>query len=638
MDGRIGKSRLVDVTEAASLLDLTVEGVQALVGAGYLRSSDEGPDGLRFALGDLKAFVARNADDGAGNLFGAEGETADPQALLAVLDGRSEEMARRAYDIFSAAFPEASTWTLGERARFIDQARKRFEAILAVTGQGEEVDEALVGDLKEVGATAASSGSPLPQLLVVLRISRDLVVQTAVEVAEERGRHWGLALSLLLTRVLPAMDRLTDAVAQGYWEAVVRREEEARAHYEHVVEQASDGIFEVDLDGRMTFVNSSLGVILGRTTEDLEQAPITEVMASLDSSTVIERLTSAADEPVRAEFPVARSDGVRRVLEVSTTARLEDGMLAGFQGIVRDVTAARDLDEAKNEFLALITHDLRNPLTTILGLGATLQTYADELSPERVKHMGVSIRGQAERISRLADDLFDVSRLEARSMVLNLRPVDLANAVDLALALIGDASEVEVDVPAGLEVLADARRVEQVVANLIENALVHGNGPVEVTAFAGPTEVEVTVRDHGPGVPEATVPTLFSRLRTFGRHDRDRARGTGLGLALVRGLVEAMGGRVWYEAASDGGARFSLALPVPRSREERSKSALGPRVASTDSSIRTVQPAMSIGGSSSVTTRSAMEANARPASPSGAVMARGRPTSLAALSSGSRGT
>jgi PAS domain S-box-containing protein len=570
MDERIGKSRLVGMDEAASLLDLTVEGVRAVVGAGYLRASDDGPDGPRFALGDLKAFVARNADSGAGALFGEEGEIADPQALLAVLDGRSEEMARRAYDIFSAAFPESSSWTLGEQARFIDQARKRFEAILAVTGQGEEVDEALVGDLKEVGATAASSGSPLPQLLVVLRISRDLVVQTAVEVAEERGRHWGLALSLLLTRVLPAMDRLTDAVAQGYWEAVVRREEEARAHYEHVVEQSSDGIFEVDLDGRITFANSSLGVILGRSTEELDQMVLGEVMASLDSTNVIERLTSAADESVRAEFPVARSDGVRRVLEVSTTSRLEDGVLAGFQGIVRDVTAARDLDEAKNEFLALITHDLRNPLTTVLGLGATLQTYADELSPERVRHMGVSIRSQAERISRLADDLFDVSRIEARAMVLNLRPVNLATAVDLALALIGDSRGVTVEVPDGLEVLADARRVEQVVANLIENALVHGAAPVEVTARSGAGEVELTVRDQGPGVADALVPTLFSRLRTFGRHDRDRARGTGLGLALVRGLVEAMGGRVWYEPAAGGGARFSLALPAPRGREERS--------------------------------------------------------------------
>jgi len=558
---------MVGLDEAASLLDLTAAGVNALVDAGYLPATTEGPDGLRFAIGDLKAFVARNADSGAGNLFDTEGGPADPQALLAALDGRSEEMARRAFDIFATAFPEASSWGPPERQRFIEQARNRFEAILAVTGQGEEVDEALVGDLEEVGATAASTGSPLPQLLVVLRISRDLVVQTAVEVAEERGRHWGLALSLLLTRVLPAMDRLIDAVARGYWQTVVRREEESRTHYEHVVEHSSDGIFEVDLDGRVIFANSSLAVILGRAREELVGAALSDVLSPLEGANVLERLTVDSDEHDRTELAVSRPDGVRRVLEVSTSARREGGIAAGFQGVVRDVTAQRDLEESKNEFLALITHDLRNPLTAILGLGATLETHADELGTDRIQRMGQSVRRQAERISRLADDLFDVSRLEARSIVLNVRPVDLAMTVELALASVPDTgAAVELHIADGLMVLADGRRLEQVVANLIENALVHGAPPVIVDATTGDDEVVLNVRDHGPGVAESLIPTLFSRIRTLGRTDRDRARGTGLGLALVKGLVEAMGGRVSYEPAPGGGALLSLALPVPRAR------------------------------------------------------------------------
>src|SRR3954466_14376609 len=306
MPDRNTESRhVLPLPEAAAMLQLEVEAVAGLVQAGYLAPVDEGPQGPEFLIGDLKAFVARNADNGSGNLFSIEPSNVDPQDLLDALDGKSEEMARRALDIFATVFPEASSWSMKEQARFIEQAKGRFEAILAVTGQGAEVDEALVGDLQDVGAGAAWSGSPLPQLLVILRISRDLVVQTAVELAEERGSHWGLALSLLLTRVLPAMDRLTDAIAQGYWSAILGREEEARARYENVVEHSSDGIYEVDLDGRIQYANPSLAIILGRRLDELEGALLTDVLTPVDAAASLERLMSeSGGEAQRVELTI----------------------------------------------------------------------------------------------------------------------------------------------------------------------------------------------------------------------------------------------------------------------------------------------------------------------------------------------
>jgi len=178
MDGTAGNPRVIELPEAARLLGLSEEGVTALVGAGYLRSTDG--DAARFALGDVKAFLARLADSGVADIFSEDRDSVDPQALLDALDGRSEEMARRAFDIFQHGFPEAADWSLKDRHHFIEQAQRRFEAILAITEHGE--DDELVGELRQVGAAAAWSGSSLPQLLVVLRISRDLVVQTAVEV------------------------------------------------------------------------------------------------------------------------------------------------------------------------------------------------------------------------------------------------------------------------------------------------------------------------------------------------------------------------------------------------------------------------------------------------------------------------
>jgi len=553
------------LAEAAALLQLPVAALEALVAAGYLAPTASGGAGPEFPVSDLRAFVARNADNGSGNLFHLEPGSVDPQDLLDALDGKSEEMAKRVLAIFATVFPEAASWSISEEARFIEQAKGRFEAILAVTSQGAEVDEALVNDLQAVGGAAASTESPLPQLLVILRISRDLVVQTAVELADERGRHWGLALSLLLTRVLPAMDRLTDALAQGYWAAVIRRQQEAKARYENLVENSSDGVYEVDLDGRIRYANPSLATILGRRLDMIEGRSLADVVVPLDPATSVEALMSEpAEAGQRLLMTVARPDSVRRVLEIRTLPRRVDGELVGFQGVARDVTAAHDLEADKNEFLALVTDALRNPLTTVLGLGATLEAQAAGLTPERIAGMGSAIRRQAEGISRLADDLYDVSRLEADALVLSHRPVRLDQVVLAAVASVEAEDRVEVAVPPGTVVQADGARLQQVVASLVDNALRHGAPPVRVD-LEQPTAdgtVVLAVSDSGPGVDEALVPTLFSGLRTLGRTTRDRSRGTGLGLALVKGLVEAMGGRVWYEASASGGACFRLTLTV----------------------------------------------------------------------------
>jgi PAS domain S-box-containing protein len=564
-----GKPNLLALRDVAEALGLPSSAVVALAEAGYLAPAQSGPDGPFFPVSDVKAFVARNADNGSGNLLLSEPGSVDADDLLDALDGRSADMARRAYEIFVTVFPETRTWDARERSRFLEQAKARFEAILAVASQGAEVDQALTSDLEEVGAAAAWAGSPLPHLLVVLRISRDLVVQTAIELADERGRHWSLPLALLLTRVLPAMDRLTDSIAQGYWSAVVGREAEHKARYEHVVEHSSDGVYEVDLDGAIQYANPSLGVILGRPGEELEDALLSDVIVPMDGSGSIAPLLSEPPGGARRlELVVFRPDGVRRVLEIRTTARRREGEVVGVQGVVRDVTTARDLEADKNEFLALMTYDLRQPLTTVLGLGATLEAHATDLPDEQIARMGASVRLQAERMARLADDLYDISRLEAQSLLLSPRPVALRATVVNALTTVAGAELVAIEVAPDLQVLADPRRLEQVIGNLVENSLAYGAPPVAVraTEVGQDGSVELAGIDHGTGVPPALVPSLFNRLRLLARRDRDRSRGTGLGLSLVKGLVEAMGGRVWYEQVPGGGADFRLRLPSPQVR------------------------------------------------------------------------
>ncbi|HYT40038.1 MAG TPA: ATP-binding protein [Acidimicrobiia bacterium] len=493
--------------------------------------------------------MARNADGGTAILVP---DDADPTELLEALEGRSGEMARRALEIFRTVTPEASIWTAEEEQHFVDQSTARFEAILAVTRAGDRVDESLVADLRDVGASAAWAGSPLPQLLVVLRISRDLVVQTSVEIAETRGRGSGQALALLLTRVLPAMDRLTDTLAQGYWAAVLGREETERARYEHIVEHSSDGIYELDVSGRLSYANPSLAAMVGQSPLDLEGARVEHIFQVLGEHGAAALARLDADGDAEVTFEALRADGVRREFHVVTFPRRADGAVVGYQGVVRDVTAVREAERARHEFLAMVTQDLRSPITTILGLGVTLEAYAEELSGERIRRTGASIRRQAERISRVADDLYEVSRLETHSLRLTLRPTDVAGAVDAALTALEDPSDVEVEVPEGLSVLADARRLELIVASLVENALTHGAPPVIVEAWDDRDTVDLVVTDAGPGVPAAAVPALFTRP------------GSGIGLYLARGLAEAMGGRVAYEPGPGGrGSTFRVHLRRP---------------------------------------------------------------------------
>ena len=151
--------------EAAGVLHLPVASVEALVGAGYLRPSADHADGPRFALGDLKAFLARNVDvdDGAADVSLVEAglddldslDDLDPESLFAALDDRAGSMARRALDLFVTFFPEASAWAPSQQARFIEDAKARFEAILAVASLGDDVDEMLMAELESVGAEAA---------------------------------------------------------------------------------------------------------------------------------------------------------------------------------------------------------------------------------------------------------------------------------------------------------------------------------------------------------------------------------------------------------------------------------------------------------------------------------------------------
>ena len=224
------------------------------------------------------------------------------------------------------------------------------------------------------------------------------------------------------------------------------------------------------------------------------------------------------------------------------------------------------IDAVRSRLVATLAHDVRNPLTTIRGTLNTLARHWTRLDQSTRAEIVGTADHQAERLERLATDLLDLARMEAGRLELHLEETNLRSVVDAALSFADPDGRYENAVPQGLAVVADPGRVEQVVMNLALNALRYGGPPFVIEAERRDQRVTLRFRDHGPGVGPEDRTTLFEPFRT----EVDRSS-VGLGLAIVRALVEAHGGEVAYEPNDPRGAVFVVSFPVTGPRGQRAE-------------------------------------------------------------------
>jgi len=233
-------------------------------------------------------------------------------------------------------------------------------------------------------------------------------------------------------------------------------------------------------------------------------------------------------------------------------------------------TSPAEVEELKRQFVATARHELRTPLTAILGLSEMLEQRGELLDPAVRKDLAGRIRRQAERLRTLVDDLLTTSALDAGRFPVHPEPLRLAPLLAEALAGLPEPEDAALSCEEDLWVVADADRLEQIVANLLSNALRYGAPPVELVARAEGDWVWLEVRDHGEGVPPSFEPLLFERF-TRGPGSAERSsQGTGLGLAIVAKLAELHGGQVAYRR--DGEVTvFAVSLPrlTPVGRDQR---------------------------------------------------------------------
>ena len=230
----------------------------------------------------------------------------------------------------------------------------------------------------------------------------------------------------------------------------------------------------------------------------------------------------------------------------------------------------RELDQAKSDFVSIVSHELRTPLTAIQGFSELLLNRA--ASPERQRQFLGYILHESERLGRIVEDLLDLSRIEAgKGKPFNRIPLDLIPLLEVNAELFGCQSpihEVRVEISRDLPlVLADRDAVDRVLKNLISNAIKYSprGGPVLLQAARSTTDpglVEIFVEDRGVGVPPEALDRIFEKYYRVSHPDAGKVRGLGIGLALVKSLVEAHGGTVRVSSCPDQGSRFLVTFPV----------------------------------------------------------------------------
>ena len=350
-----------------------------------------------------------------------------------------------------------------------------------------------------------------------------------------------------------------------------------------VLESIEHGVIMTDHAGRIRFVNRRLGALLGLDVAAVVGRPLLEVAEAL-----IARRTRDPDEFMAqlgwhyAHPDEVATDEVTLTRPAACTLQRYSGPLrapatgevVGRIEVYTDVTEARQLERAKDEFLATASHELKTPIMTAGGYLELLERQVERpegADPARLTRYAATARSELTRLTRLSEDLLDVARIEAGRLTLRPEPADLA-------AIVRETVERFVRRPgvrerghrivchAGEQLPGryDALRLGQVFANLLQNALKYSpdGGEVLVTVERAGEEAVVSVRDAGIGVPPEERERLFEPFYRAANASDGSPEGLGLGLYISRGIVEGHGGRVWIEAAPDGGSVFRVALSL----------------------------------------------------------------------------
>lgn len=363
-------------------------------------------------------------------------------------------------------------------------------------------------------------------------------------------------------------------------DALKTSEEKFRTIFENV----NDGIVFLDESGHILNINGRLLEMFGYDREEVIDKHFSESgLVSPDAmSDLMERfaLTVHNQYPSLTDLEVLRKDGSTMWIEASPSLLSRDGIIEGVLIVVRDVTerkwaeqeiarasALEELDKLRTALLASVSHELRTPLTSIKGIASTLVQPDVVWDEETQKDFLVAIDKSADRLTHIVSDLMDMSQLEAGIMRMEKNHSTISRVIRQLgeqLIEVSENHELEVDILPDLPpVYVDEVRLGEVISNLVANAAHYSDDRAKIRIEAHEDEggVVVSVVDHGVGIPEEHVEKVFDRFYRLESGATRRRGGSGLGLSICKGIVEAHGGRIWAESRLGDGSRFSFSLP-----------------------------------------------------------------------------
>ncbi len=361
------------------------------------------------------------------------------------------------------------------------------------------------------------------------------------------GGALGLALALLGGGVVShLLSRDVRAAARG------------RDRFGAVIEGMDAAVLAVDAQRRITLINANATRLL-RLGRDVDGGVFDQVVRVPD----LHRMLVQAEQGETAFEELTLPGNPPRVATVRVTPQLSSG---GAVMVMHDITRQQRLETVRRDFVANVSHELRTPVTVIRANAETLLDGAMD-DPVRGREFLSAVLRNAERMTQIVSDLLDLTRIESGKLALDIQPLAVRSAATRALDSVTEAAQrrgvdVRIDVDEGVQVAADAQALDQILVNLLDNAVKYtpGGGHVVVEAEPRETGVRIAVRDDGPGIDERHRDRIFER---FYRVDKGRSRemgGTGLGLAIVKHLVAALGGEIGVEPAAGGGSVFWVIL------------------------------------------------------------------------------